>query len=163
MVLVQQGYHLARFAGALKDMLRAYLRYCGANEIVIEQLIEDYRAKETPHELFAGRSPRYVMQTLGTEWGRDLVASDLWVNACLQHCAGFSKSVITDVRFPNEVEAVKQAGGVVVRIVRGITHGDTHPSENFIDTLDVDYEIHNDGTIPDLQGKLLTIVKGQTI
>jgi len=161
MVLTQQGYQIAKFAGGLKAMIAGYLAYIGVPEDAIKAIIEDYRVKETPSGYFGGKTPRYVMQTLGTEWGRDLIAPQLWVQSCLWHCESLGKAVITDVRFPNEVAAVKEQGGTVIRIVRNASRVDNHASENFIDSLAVDHEISNNGTIDELHQKLLTIVKGQ--
>lgn len=162
MVLVQQGYRVAKFAGALKAMIEGYLKYIGVEDDAIKAIIEDYRVKETPSHYFSGRTPRYVMQTLGTEWGRDLIDANLWVQSCIWNCQRFQQpAVITDCRFPNEVEAIHKAGGKIVRINRAVSRDDNHASENFIDSLAADFEIDNNGTIPELQEKLLNIVKGQ--
>jgi len=161
LVLTQQGYQIAKFAGALKAMIAGYLDYIGLTEDAIRVIIEDYRVKEVESDYFCGRSPRHAMQTLGTEWGRDLMAQDIWVRACMLRCKSLDKAVITDVRFPNEVAAVKEAGGSVIRIVRNASRVDNHASENFIDSLAVDHEISNNGTITELHQKLLVIVKGQ--
>lgn len=161
MVLTQQGYLIAKFAGALKAMIRGYLEYIGLGPDAITAIIEDYRLKEVESDYFCGRTPRHAMQTLGTEWGRDLMAPDIWVKACMQRCHSLGKAVITDVRFPNEVAAVKEAGGIIIRITRNASRVDNHASENFIDSLAVDHEISNNGTITELHEKLLNIVKGQ--
>lgn len=161
MVLEQQGYQIAKFAGGLKAMIAGYLAYIGVPEDAIKAIVEDYRVKEMPNAYFGMKTPRYVMQTLGTEWGRDLIAPDLWVQSCLWRCANLGKAVITDVRFPNEVAAVKNHNGVIIRIVRNASRVDDHASENFIDSLAVDHEISNNGTITELHEKLLLLVKGQ--
>jgi hypothetical protein len=159
--LVSQGYRVAKFAGALKAMVTGYLKYIGLEDDAIKAIIEDYRVKEIPSPYFNGKSPRHVMQTLGTEWGRDLIDTNIWVDSCIRNCKMFNQpSIITDVRFPNEVQAVRDAGGVVIRISRGIPNTDSHASEAFIDSLPVDYEINNNGTINELHSKLLEITCG---
>ncbi|ARK07444.1 hypothetical protein LAV_00044 [Sphingobium phage Lacusarx] len=109
-VLLNGGYENVKFAGALKGMIRFLLAYQGVDAEIIERMIEG-DLKEEPSIYLAGRSPRYAMQTLGTEWGRDLMGEDFWVGVTMVRAAD-KKAVITDVRFPNEVEAVEEAGGV---------------------------------------------------
>jgi len=62
-------------------------------------------------------SPRIMLQQLGTEWGRK-IDKDIWVKAALRKAHTLPKCVITDVRFFNELDLVKKAGGKLVRIHR---------------------------------------------
>lgn len=106
------GFTRVRFAGPLKDMMRAL----GLTEAEIEG-----DRKETPCDLLGGKTPRFAMQTIGTEWGRDIVAQDLWIrafNASLAKVPAGVPVVVDDARFPNEADAIVAAGGVLVRIVR---------------------------------------------
>lgn len=106
------GYQRVRFAGPLKAMMAAL----GCTQ---EQI--DGSEKELPCELLGGKTPRYAMQTIGTEWGRDLIASDLWIrawNAAVAKVPAGLPVVVDDCRFPNEAEAVRAAGGVIIRIER---------------------------------------------
>jgi len=62
------------------------------------------------------------MQTLGTEWGRELMGRDIWANAWM-HAATLilnegGKVVVDDCRFPNELETVRRVGGVAINIHR---------------------------------------------
>lgn len=65
---------------------------------------------------------REWLQQEGTECGRDVYGEDMWVNALMARLTrveevwGFSSFVVTDVRFPNEVEAIQERGGRVYRI-----------------------------------------------
>ena len=65
---------------------------------------------------------------------------------------------ITDMRFPNEMDAVKERGGITIRVVRPGTESGTHPSETALDEATFDYEIINDGEIVDLIEKVKTIL-----
>lgn len=106
------GFTRIRFAGPLKDMMRAL----GLNEREIERDL-----KEKPCELLGGKTPRYAMQTVGTEWGRDLIAPDLWIrafNAALAKVPAGTPVVVDDCRFPNEADAIRVAGGALVRVER---------------------------------------------
>lgn len=66
-------------------------------------------------------SPRLALQLMGTEAGRDVFHSDLWVHTVLRRCeqAPWNNYVIADVRFPNEINAIKESGGKVIRVRRG--------------------------------------------
>lgn len=60
--------------------------------------------------------------------------------------------VITDVRYPNEADAIREAGGILVRIERpGVDDGDTHASETALDDYLVDAIVENDGDLADLR------------
>ena len=71
------GFACISFAGPIKSMLRT-LGLTALEDI--EEVFEG-EGKEKPNRLLCGKSPRFAMQTLGTEWGRDLIGPDLWVNA----------------------------------------------------------------------------------
>jgi len=95
---------------------------------------------------------RFLMQTLGTEWGRDLVDKDLWVNLCCIHdiepALRANRSVVLEgTRFPNEVQAIRDRGGIVIHVTRPGCGSDGHRSEILPD---FDLEIVNDGSKEDL-------------
>lgn len=75
--------------------------------------------------------------------------------------------IITDMRFPNEFDAVKKRGGITIRVTRHNHPNDlqpsTHPSETALDTHTFDYEIINDGTIEELINKVSDILKQNQI
>ena len=73
-----------------------------------------------------GKSPRQLLQTLGTEWGRDQIAPDIWLRVARrrieeiaqmddQHVAGI---VVSDIRFENEADWIRSLGGNVWHIRR---------------------------------------------
>jgi hypothetical protein len=100
---------------------------------------------------------RRLLQRLGTESIREYYGDDIWVNRGMEIADEVSGPVvITDVRFPNEADAIKRAGGVLIRITRPDrdTSGDTaHASETHVDSLPADMEITNDTSIEDLWTK----------
>lgn len=157
-ILTQIGYESVKFAGALKEMLRTYLRYVGVEDSHIEEMVEG-GLKEMPNAQFCDQSCRWAMQTLGTEWGRDLIGKELWVNAAIARCLQFDHVVVTDARFPNEVAALKNIGAKIIRIKRpGPQTYDTHESEILISSIPVDFEIINDSTIDVLHQKVLQLI-----
>lgn len=120
----KHGYQLVKFAGPLKDMLRAI----GLGEGHIEGA-----HKETDLAMLSGHTPRYAMQTLGTEWGRKCMGEDFWTNLWRSRVdsvlAFDGRVVVDDCRFPNEADEVRKLGGVVWQLVgRGGIAG-SHESE----------------------------------
>lgn len=152
-----EGFVQLRFADCLKAMIRTYLRYLALQETEIDKLLEDQEYKNRPSPFFLGKTPRHVMQTLGTEWGRNLIGGNIWVDATMANAAQHNNVVITDVRFLNEAKAVKDAGGILVKIKRPGNIGDGHESESYIDQMEVDYTIKNDSTIESLQQRMASI------
>lgn len=122
-----------------------------------EDDLRDRNQKERPIE-WIGKSPRQLLQTLGTEWGRQMVRDDLWVQIGLRKAADIGAAVITDCRFENEAVAIKQAGGVVWRVERRFAclAADTarHASEAGIPEYLVDAAIDNNGTLQDLAARV---------
>ncbi len=154
------GWTPIKFAGAIKEMLKSYLVYMGMTDSGAESMLEDPALKEMPTAFFAGYSPRYAMQTLGTEWGRSIINSNMWVVSTMVRALQYERVVITDVRFPNEVEAVQRQGGIVIRIERNAASvAPKHESEFHIDTLGVDYGIDNNGTIESLHASVQAIAR----
>jgi len=78
--------------------------------------------KEEPREEFEGQTLRRVLQTLGTEWGRDIIGRELWCNTCLRKAEALldagDKVVIDDCRFQNEYQGLRGLGAKFIRIVR---------------------------------------------
>ncbi len=135
------GFLRVRFAGPLKDMMRAL--GCSEREV-------DGDLKEAPSALLGGRTPRHAMQTLGTEWGRELIGPDLWVDAWRARVDALRAPVVADdVRFPNEVAAIRALGGAVVRVDRpGVRAVNDHVSEHL--ALGDAVRLVNDGSILNL-------------
>lgn len=132
---------------------------------------------------------RQFLQNLGTEAMRDGLHTNVWVNALFADYKGiitepakfggtaigeYPNWVITDMRFPNEMDAVKQREGITIRVTRDVREfkeyfngkewvkksmpNDIHPSETALDHSHFDYEIINDGTIEDLIEKVREIL-----
>jgi len=141
--LEEQGFVNLKFAEPLKDMLRVLFKHCGFGPEIIERMI-DGDLKEIGIAALGGRSPRYLMETLGTDWGREMVTDDIWVSLTKTKASLAGKAVITDVRFENEVEAVRELGGMLVRIERpSLPKEIGHASTKAIDDLPVFATLHN--------------------
>jgi hypothetical protein len=106
-------------------------------------------------------TPREILQLLGTEAGREIIHPNIWVNALFSEYTKSSNWIITDVRFPNEIKAIKDKGGIVIRVERddllrlGYLDKNAHKSETALDDYkDWDYTIKNNDTIEELINKI---------
>lgn len=107
-------------------------------------------------------SIRRILQTFGSESVRDTLGEDMWANQVINRVKtrrlALIKTVVPDVRFENELNILRANGGVIIRIIRPSQKSiNMHRSEIEIQNLDVDYEIINDGSIKDLQQKIIDL------
>lgn len=139
------GFAWRAFADPLKHIVRGFLTTRGFSTAeATRMLYGDMKAVEQPR--LWGHTPRHLMQTIGTEWGRRCIHPDIWVDLLMSEIDALQavRFVIDDVRFPNEVEAIRARGGQVVWIERdGADLEDTHPSENSITADDCDHGLVN--------------------
>jgi hypothetical protein len=114
-------------------------------------------------------SVRDLLQKLGTEAMRNGLHTNVWCNALFSDYTEDKQWVITDVRFPNEFKAIKEKGGIVIRVNRpGHSNSmkelaEAHPSETALDGHDFDYVIENDGNLEKLIDKVKEILLTENI
>jgi hypothetical protein len=114
---------------------------------------------------------RQLLQRMGTEAGRDIHGKDCWIDRAFRDVAEvFDNSrsaggvVITDVRFQNELDAIRRFAGIrhvneaTYQVCRpGVGPVNAHASED-IGTLKVDGVIDNNGTLDELERHVLELV-----
>lgn len=146
-------FTLVKFAGGLKAMLRALLTYSLLPPAVIEDMIEG-AYKETPAAIFQGKTPRMVMQTLGTEWGRTYIGEDFWAHLAamrIKELTGFGASVVVDdCRYGNEAAVIRGLGGEIWKITRPGVPVMEHTSEANQHLIVAHRELTNAGTVDEL-------------
>ena len=157
-----------------------------ANKFKLNNLNYDYFGEIEKVEM----TPRLMLQLLGTDCGREIIHPDIWVNSLMSEYKSKLSSnnpvddldweprfiypnwIITDTRFPNELEAVEKREGITIRVNRSKsrkvflmnahetinTFYKEHPSETALDNSTFDYEIINDGTISELIDKMRNIL-----
>lgn len=153
-VLVILGARRYGFADPLKLALNAIFGW------TIE-MWDDREWKETPQEPH-GRSPRYLAQTIGTEWGRDLVHPNLWVMVAAELKKNDARPwVLADVRFPNEAKWIRDAGGVIIEVIRPGHEPieGNHVSEVGLERGLIDHTIINDRGINDLRDEVIKLLR----
>jgi hypothetical protein len=151
----------ARLGGyryAFADPLRAML-YAGFGIDMNEPHWKAHKEDAIPA---FGVSPRQMMQTLGTEWGRKMVNTDVWLllakNQLLQRGPGM---IVTDVRFENEAAWVRKMGGVVIHVKRDAAPKVAkHESESGVHVAELsDQILLNDGTLEELQNQIFQLAE----
>lgn len=132
--------HLS-FAAPMREMV---CRILGCTEEELE------REKETPIAWLGGITPRKMLQTLGTEWGRILIHQGIWVNVCIRDALLSTNVIISDVRFDNEAHAIRQTGGLVFYIESHTPrqNTDSHISESGVSIALIKAKIQNVPGLP---------------
>ena len=185
-----QGFKRISFAASLKDAVAAVFDW---DRESLEGTTKASRVwREQKDEWWSNRlkmdiTPRWVLQYWGTDVCRNHFHNDIWV-ASVEHRLLNSKEdiVITDCRFSNEVAAIKNAGGVAIRVQRGLNpewydsaiaynrgpNGNAswalskmkldnmkiHASEYSSVGLKYDHVIENNGTIDSLHEKIKNLI-----
>jgi hypothetical protein len=99
---------------------------------------------------------RRLLQAMGTEVGRNMFGENIWVDALMKKIEGKPKVAITNVRFPNEAEAVWSRGGEVWEVIRpGFEPALGHTSDTALDAIVKDAYIYNDGDVRALADKVI--------
>jgi hypothetical protein len=150
-MLEARGYVVVPFAAALKAVARTMLQQLGLPADAIDEAMQGDKSTRVYHDVTCRR----LLQTLGTEWGRNCLGQQVWVDCwrlqasrtlCRAHMV-----VADDVRFPNEADAIHDLGGEVWQIVRpGAPGAGSHASETGLPVDYLDKHILNNGTISDL-------------
>jgi dephospho-CoA kinase len=146
-ILVEEyGYKRIAFADNIRKLLYATNPQVGGNRL--QFLVEDYGwdvAKSQPEV-------RHLLQSLGVA-ARNLFGKDFWVAQALSQVHFENNWVITDVRFTNEADRIKQYDNSQVwRIKRtGVEAVNSHVSEHDMDSYQVDMILKNEGTLEDLR------------
>lgn len=109
---------------------------------------------------------RVLLQRIGVA-AREVFGPDVWVNLAMRQVDALMEQgvrvCITDVRFPEEVTAIRERGGIVFRVVRpGVAAPNGHVSEHALDTVPLPAVV-NDGTLADLSREVGRLITGKDI
>jgi len=184
-----EGFRRESFASSLKDAVSSVF---GWDRVMLEGRTKEARLwRELPDTWWAERldmphlTPRWVLQYWGTEVIRKGFNDNIWI-ASLENKLRASQDniVISDCRFPNEIEAIKAQGGKIVWVQRGalpewydvalatnqgnfnhmeIAYPEIHASEWSWVGADFDYVIDNNGTIQDLCDQIKKLIIDQEL
>jgi len=157
-------WEVKKFAGKLKDIAEILT---GVPKINFED--QEFKQQDMGPEW--GMTYRDLLQKLGTEAMRNGLHKNVWVNALfadfnIDEDEQVSYWIITDSRFPDELEAVKKHNGITIKVIRdsGNTIGTTHTSETALDNYtEWDYVIDNTGTLEELKTRVLSILEKESL
>ena len=153
-------FHRVAFADEIREALLV-LDPCVQGCDRLSEIVADHgweQAKKRWPEV------RRLLQVLGTELGRDLHGTDCWVDMVFTKVDALSpddRVVLSDVRFPNEAEAVRSRGGTVIRINRGIRPPEVvmdHASERESAALKADHILPNLDSLDQFHGRIDRLV-----
>lgn len=160
--------HLFQTHGCLKLALAdpLYHMVSAMTGLPVEQLAD--RTVKEADIAWVGTSPRRLLQTLGTEWGRGTLGDDIWIKHLFRRIDKYSEVlgrwqagfVVTDVRFANEAAAIRGRGGHIIEIVRptplsGVPdEARQHSSEAGVPNELVDVTIVNDTDVAGLLARV---------
>lgn len=134
---------------AFADPLKAVCREMFA---LTSWQLHDPEGKETVDERW-GMTPRQMMQRVGTDMVRSMLGKDFWLRRMDLELGSLMESkqmmiVISDVRFANEAQWVRDRGGMIVRVIaehdKAARDVDAHASETEQEKVVCDMEIVND-------------------
>jgi hypothetical protein len=161
------GFTKLSFAGILKDVVSILFNW---NRDLLEGSTKESREwREKIDNWWSEKlnipnlTPRWVLQNIGTNVFRDHFHQDIWVKALERQLFKYDRVIITDCRFSNEYEMLKNQNANIIKIVRdepdwfknyiynSIEPVDIHKSEYIWANFKFDYVINNCGTLNDLE------------
>jgi hypothetical protein len=155
------GWEVKKFAGKLKEIATLL------TSIPVTQF-EDQSFKQTllPEQWNDANgnamTVRDLLQRLGTEAMRSGLHENVWVNALMSDLEPNSNWIITDTRFPNEIDACVHHGAITILVQRDLSTTPlcAHASETALDQYDQwDYIINNTGSMQNLRRKVGEILR----
>jgi ABC-type oligopeptide transport system ATPase subunit len=147
-----EGGVVVSFAEPIKKMLSAFVESQGCDPNTAYLMFYD-SLKNTPSTYLSYRTPVYAMRTLGTEWGRDLMHTDLWVNAWKNKVATIRLCdvIVDDLRFLSEEKTIRAfEKSVIIKVSREEIQTGKHRSEKEYTKVHQDIMIYNDSTPEDM-------------
>lgn len=179
-IFQQHGFARESFSAPLKDACAAIFGW--PRELLDGESKASREWRELPDPFWSSYmeypfTPRLALQRLGTEAGRNVFHSNIWVMSLLKRSLN-KNVVVTDVRFRNEIEGIKRQGGIIIRVKRGTdplwyddalaaSNGDeaafarmrnVHRSEWDWVGAGIDHEIENDGSLEDLDKTVSALI-----
>ena len=155
------GWEVKKWAGKLKDVANL-LTGIPIKDFEDQEFKKTNLGPEWNNYVNTPMTVRDFLQKLGTEGLRDGLHVNTWVNALMADykCVPADQApggwdcpnwIITDTRFPNEASAIKDKGGILLKVTRpGVGPINDHPSETALNQWNFDYEIQNNGSLQDL-------------
>ncbi|MFW6219807.1 MAG: hypothetical protein ACOC33_03125 [bacterium] len=147
------------YYGIEKKLVRVFETHEDAYDYMVEHEITENPSYKLSYD---DMTLRDFMIYLGTEAGREIIHPDIWINGLFKDYKETSNWIITDVRFFNEANRIKNLNGLIIRVERNFESrtNTTHASEKQLNknNFSWDYIIDNNDTIESLITKLREIL-----
>jgi len=184
-ILTKYSFEKISFASHLKDVTsvmfgwdRNLLEGDTAESRKFREEVDPFWSKKLNREF----TPRLALQLMGTEVGRNVFGANLWIHALENKIDTDENYIITDVRFQNEIDWIRNQKGILIEIRRGelplwykvaglansgCEHSlnvmrdiGIHESEwKWIGKQNVDQVVRNDGSLEDLEKNIILCLK----
>lgn len=154
----EYAHEIVSFANPVKDIVDAFLEKVG----VEPEMIRKYRTLSKEFVIpQLGVSYRHLAQTLSTEWGRQCIYPNVWVDATSSTIKNLRKTgatafVIDDLRFPNEYHALRASGFQLWKVIRDVDGNATHASDSALEDPGYNFDriITNNGSKEDVYAQI---------
>jgi hypothetical protein len=158
-ILIEKlGYRRIAFADILREALYRLdpvVGFTNGELLTVTRVVDEIgweKAKVQYSEV------RRLLQVIGTEVGRDLIDENVWVNLAMKGVGVNDKVVVTDVRYPNEIDAINKLNGVLIKIRRpDLGPINNHVSDSGLPDEMFDFIIDNEGSVEDFNNKTLNM------
>lgn len=146
---------IVHFADSLKETVQVLFR-------IGEWETNTQEGKKTTIN-WIGKTVRELLQGIG-QGLRDAIDPNLWVKILFANTKGWTNYIIADVRYPNEIKAIKERNGILLRIDRKDAGAGNHSSETALDDYkEWDVHIENNDSIEDLFEAMRIFIKNYPI
>ena len=146
---------IVHFADSLKETVQVLFR-------IGEWETNTQEGKKTTIN-WIGKTVRELLQGVG-QGLRDAIDPNLWIKVLFANTENWSNYIIADVRYPNEIKAIKERNGILLRIDRKGAGAGNHSSEIALDDYkEWDVHIENNGSIEDLFEAMKIFIKNYPI
>lgn len=147
------GFRQDSFASTLKDITaqifgwdRELLSGGSAESRAFREEVDEWWAEQLGMPNF---TPRLALQLIGTDVFRNNFHTDIWVLSAMRRYKEGENVVISDARFPNEVQIIRSLGGHIIQVDRGeepewwpIAKGAAEGREVALKAMEEHYKIH---------------------
>ena len=183
-IFADNGFTIDSFAKPLKDIVSHLFQW--DRKLLEGDTVESRKWRETrddewTKELGFPVTPRCILQLIGTELGRNIICDNFWITLLCKRSEN-KNIVVSDVRYENEYNAIKNKGGLIIRITRNNNvpeyynkiknmrnyseikkymegnYPKVHSSDYSSIHLKADYDVDNDGNIDEFREKINYII-----
>jgi hypothetical protein len=151
------NYSMLTFASPMKDMITIIFKGLGYSDDKIEAMLYGNLKEVIVKEL--GVTPRHMLVTLGSEWGRGMIDDSMWIKIAMKSLDNTINHVCEDIRLLNEAERLRSKGFKIIRVINPRATLVESISEGKLDDYNFDKVLINDGTIEDLQKSVDSMIK----